>query len=203
MKLKIILTNFCPGVCWAELTPPLPVEMYLNYYILRLNTLALEQFYFSGLLAKDIAVENLPTWLNQVLNLRRENDASTWDDVKRIWDFMESLCNVESMEFSIETAEVWICYVFHALTLLSLIKLLNASYNIVASGLWLCATCDCYVVMQILCYGSIDDLPVFNNLTFLTFGGCIRSCYYVACSTTLALSGSKGTNTCLWIDIPR
>ena len=56
-----------------------------------------------------------------------ENDVSTRDYVKRIWDFMESLCNVESMEFSIETAEVRICYVFHALTLLSLIKLLNAS----------------------------------------------------------------------------
>ena len=56
-----------------------------------------------------------------------ENDVSTRDYVKRIRDFMESLCNVESMEFSIETAEVRICYVFHALTLLSLIKLLNAT----------------------------------------------------------------------------
>ena len=33
--------------------------------------------------------------------------------------------------------------------------------------------------MQILCYGSIDDLPVFNNLTSLTIGGCIKSCYYM------------------------
>ena len=33
--------------------------------------------------------------------------------------------------------------------------------------------------MQILCHGSIEDLPMFNNLTSLTFGGCIRSCYYM------------------------
>ena len=128
MKLKIILINFCPRLCWAELTPPLPVEMYLNYYILRLNTPALAQFYFSGLLAKDVTVENLPNLVKSGLKFEEiENDVSTRDYVKRIWDFMESLCNVESVEFSIETAEVRICYVFHALTLLSLIKLLNAT----------------------------------------------------------------------------
>ena len=33
--------------------------------------------------------------------------------------------------------------------------------------------------MQILCYGSINDLPVFNNLTSLTFGGCIKTCSYM------------------------
>ena len=33
--------------------------------------------------------------------------------------------------------------------------------------------------MQILCYGSIKDLPVFNNLTSLTFGGCIKTCSYM------------------------
>ena len=33
--------------------------------------------------------------------------------------------------------------------------------------------------MQILCYGSINDLPVFDNLTSLTFGGCIKSSYYM------------------------
>ena len=55
------------------------------------------------------------------------NDVSTRYYIKRIWDFTGSLYNIESMEFSIETAEVWTCYVFHALTLLSLIKLLNAT----------------------------------------------------------------------------
>ena len=67
--------------------------------------------------------------------------------------------------------------------------------NIVASGLWLCATCDCYVVMQILCYGSIDDLPVFNNLTFLTFGGCIRSCYYMWPAVQLLLCQAPKVQT--------
>ena len=128
MKLKIILINFCPRLCWAELTPPLPVEMYLNYYILRLNTPALAQFYFSGLLAKDVTVENLPNLVKLGLKLEEiENDVSTRDYIKRIWDFTGSLYNIELMEFSIETAEVWTCYVFHALTLLSLIKLLNAT----------------------------------------------------------------------------
>ena len=67
--------------------------------------------------------------------------------------------------------------------------------NIVASGLWLCATCDCYVVMQILCYGSIDDLPVFNNLTFLMFGGCIRSCYYMWPAVLLLLCQAPKVQT--------
>nr|POF04663.1 alanine aminotransferase 1, mitochondrial [Quercus suber] len=106
------------GLCWAELTPPLPVEMYLNYYILLLNTPALEQFYFSGLLAKDITVENLPNLVKSGLKFEEiENDVSTRDYVKRIWDFMESLCNVESIEFSIETAEVLLLYVACSTTL--------------------------------------------------------------------------------------
>ena len=128
MKLKIILINFCPRLCWAELTPLLRVEMYLNYYILRLNTPALVQFYFSGLLAKDVTVENLPNLVKSGLKFEEiENDVSTRDYIKRIWDFTGSLYNIESMEFSIETAELWTCYIFHALTLLSLIKLLNAT----------------------------------------------------------------------------
>ena len=128
MKLKIILVNFCPGLCWPELTPPLPVEMYLNYYILQLNTPALAQFYFSDLLAKDVTVENLPNLVKSGLTFEEiENDVSTRDCIKRMWDFMGSLYNVESMEFSIETAEVRTCYVFCALTLLSLIKLVGAT----------------------------------------------------------------------------
>ena len=120
--------KFLPKTLLAELTPPLPVEMYLNYYILRLNTPALVQFYFSGLLAKDVMVENLPNLVKSGLKFEEiENDVSTRDYIKRIWDFMGSLYNIESMEFSIETAEVWTCYFFHALTLLSLIKLLNAT----------------------------------------------------------------------------
>ena len=101
---------------------------FLHYYILQLNTPALEQFYFSGLLAKDVAVENLPNLVKSGLTFEEiENDVSSRDYAKRIWDFMGSLYNVESMEFSIETAEVWTCYVFHALTLLSLIKLVSAT----------------------------------------------------------------------------
>ena len=106
----------------------LPAEMYLNYYILRLNTPALAQFYFSGLLVKDVTVENLPNLVKSGLKFEEiENDVSSRDYIKRIWDFTGSLYNIESMKFSIETAEVWTCYVFHALTLLSLIKLLNAT----------------------------------------------------------------------------
>ena len=101
---------------------------FLHYYILQLNTPALEQFYFSGLLAKDVAVENLPNLVKSGLTFEEiENDVSSRDYAKRIWDFMGSLYNVESMEFSIETAEVRTCYVFCALTLLSLIKLVSAT----------------------------------------------------------------------------
>ena len=49
--------------------------------------------------------------------------------------------------------------------------------------------------MQILCYGSIDDLPVFNNLTFLTFGGCIRSCYYMWPAVQLLLCQAPKVQT--------
>ncbi|XP_065617899.1 F-box/LRR-repeat protein At4g14103-like [Quercus suber] len=110
---------------------------FLHYYILQLNTPALEQFYFSGLLAKDVNVGNLPNLVKSGLEFEEiENDVSTRDYAKRIWDFMGSLYNVESMEFSIETAEI-------------------------------------------LCHGSIKDLPVFNNLTSLTIGGSIKTCSYM------------------------
>ena len=105
--------------------------MYLNYYILQLNTPAFAQFYLSGLLAKDVTLEKLPNLVKTDLKFEEiENDVTTRDYVKRIWDFMGSLYNVESMEFSIETAVVWTCYVFHSLTHLSLIKLAYNLHNV-------------------------------------------------------------------------
>ena len=126
--LKIIV--LIPTLKILYLSWPLDGWFYPFFllYTLRLNAPALEHFYFRGLLSDDVVLENL-------LNLVKSGflfgeigyDLGTRGYAKRIWDFMGPLYNVVSMEFSIETAQVRTCYVFHALTLLSLIKLLNAT----------------------------------------------------------------------------
>ena len=91
-------------------------------YKLQINTPALERFVFFGGLGEYVVLENLPNLVETVIEL--EDDDSV-DYKNRIWDFMESLYNVVSMKFNLDTARVRTCYVFHALTLLSLIKWLN------------------------------------------------------------------------------
>ena len=104
----------------------------LHSYILRLNAPALEQFYFHGLLSDDVVLENLPNLVKSGFQFKEIGDGSSRGDyAKRIWDFMRPLYNVVSMEFCIETAQVRLLgtflFIFNSLTLLTLIKLLNAT----------------------------------------------------------------------------
>ncbi|KAF3971879.1 hypothetical protein CMV_004568 [Castanea mollissima] len=99
----------------------------------KINTPAFERFDFLGGLGEYVVLENLRNLVETVIEL--EDDDSV-DYTNRIWDFMESLYNVVSMKFNLETA-------------------------------------------RILCYGPMDGLPMFNNLTSLTFDGNIWPSYYM------------------------
>ena len=71
-------------------------------------------------------LESLPNLVETIIELE-DNDSNTVDYTNKIWDFMDSLYNVVSMKFNLQRAKVRTCYVFHALTLLSLIKWLNTT----------------------------------------------------------------------------
>ena len=95
-------------------------------YKLQINTPALERFHFFGGLGEYVVLENLPNLVETIIELE-DNDSNTVDYTNKIWDFMDSLYNVLSMKFNLQRAKVRTCYVFHALTLLSLIKWLNTT----------------------------------------------------------------------------
>ncbi|XP_030954363.1 F-box/LRR-repeat protein At4g14103-like [Quercus lobata] len=104
-------------------------------YKLQINTPALERFHFFGGLGEYVVLENLPNLVETIIELE-DNDSNTVDYTNKIWDFMDSLYNVVSMKFNLETA-------------------------------------------KILCYGPMDGLPMFDNLTSLTFEGNIWPSYYM------------------------
>ncbi|KAL0013967.1 hypothetical protein SO802_001036 [Lithocarpus litseifolius] len=104
-------------------------------YKLRINTPALERFHFFGGLGEYVVLENLSNLVETIIELE-DDYSNTVDEIKKIWDFMESLYNVVSMKFNLGTAEI-------------------------------------------LCYGPMDGLPMFNNLTSLTFNGNIWPSRYM------------------------
>ncbi|XP_075651779.1 FBD-associated F-box protein At4g10400-like [Castanea sativa] len=118
-------------------------------YKLQINTPALERFDFLGGLGEYVVLENLPNLVETVIEL--EDDDSV-DYTNRIWDFMESLYNVVSMKFNLETA-------------------------------------------RILCYGPMDGLPMFNNLTSLTFDGNFWPSYYMWPAVRLLLCQAPKVQT--------
>ncbi|KAF3971510.1 hypothetical protein CMV_004910 [Castanea mollissima] len=99
----------------------LHLRVVCSSYKLQINTPALECFHFKGNL-DEVVLENLPNLVKSVLvveiGLRSLNGISFTDYLKRGWDFLGRLYNVNYMELCIVSAEVGASYGFdHSLTL--------------------------------------------------------------------------------------
>lgn len=72
-------------------------------YKLKMNTPALKYFYFKGHLTNDFVVENMPSLVESVIGVE-EDYASLEDYANNARDFIRPLCNVKSLEMSVDTA---------------------------------------------------------------------------------------------------
>lgn len=99
----------------------LHLRVVCSSYKLQINTLALDYFHFKGNL-DEVVLEYLPNLVKSVLvveiGLRSLNGISFTDYLKRGWDFLGRLYNVNYMELCIVSEEVRASYGFdHSLTL--------------------------------------------------------------------------------------